>query len=154
MSAVEAVSSLFRQGDRGQRRRLGNIARFFAALLIVTLIARGTAGATMPVVTLQQPGSGTVSRSVQFTGTVAYADGVPFTLPSGLLVTRVPVQVGQSVKAGDTLATFAKEEVDRAVAAKRAALQQVQVEAAQQAKGGYRRPVQRPAGPGPAGAGL
>lgn len=135
MSAVEAVSSLFRQGDRGQRRRLGNIARFFAALLIVTLIARGTAGATMPVVTLQQPGPGTVSRSVQFTGTVAYADGVPFTLPSGLLVTGVPVQVGQSVKAGDTLATFAKEEVDRAVAAKRAALQQVQVEAAQQAKG-------------------
>lgn len=126
------VAALFRQSDPQQLHRFGNIVRFFAVLLVITLIARGTAGATMPVVTLQAPSSGTVSRNVMMNGTISYAGGTPFTLPSGLLVTSVPVQVGQTVKAGDTLATFDEEELKRAVASKQAELQQVQVQAAQQ----------------------
>ena len=78
----------------------------------------------MPTVTVQNPSSGTVSRSIQTNGTISYAGGTPFTLPAGLLVTGVPVQVGQHVKAGDTLATFDTEELARAVASKQAALQQ------------------------------
>ena len=93
-----------RQSDPQQLRRLGNLGKFFGALLLITLIARGTSGATMPVVTLQAPTSGSVERSLQLDGTVSYADGEPFTVPSGLLVTGVPVQVGQQVKAGDALA--------------------------------------------------
>lgn len=126
------VAALFRQSDPQQLHRFGNIVRFFAVLLVITLIARGTAGATMPVVTLQAPSSGTVSRNVMMNGTISYAGGTPFTLPSGLLVTSVPVQVGQTVKAGDTLATFDEEELKRAVASKQAELQQVEVQAAQQ----------------------
>lgn len=129
------VAALFRQSDPQQLHRFGNIVRFFAVLLVITLIARGTAGATMPVVTLQAPSSGTVSRNVMMNGTISYAGGTPFTLPSGLLVTSVPVQVGQTVKAGDTLATFDEEELKRAVASKQAELQQVEVQAAQQAEG-------------------
>ncbi len=129
------VADLLRQSDPQQLHRFGNIVRFFAVLLVITLIARGTAGATMPVVTLQAPSSGTVSRNVMMNGTISYTGGTPFTLPSGLLVTSVPVQVGQTVKAGDTLATFDEEELKRAVASKQAELQQVQVQAAQQAEG-------------------
>lgn len=129
------VAALFRQSDPQQLHRFGNIVRFFAVLLVITLIARGTAGATMPMVTLQAPSSGTVSRNVMMNGTISYAGGTPFTLPSGLLVTSVPVQVGQTVKAGDTLATFDEEELKRAVASKQAELQQVEVQAAQQAEG-------------------
>lgn len=124
-----------RQSDPRQLRRLGNLGKFFGALLLITLIARGTSGATMPVVTLQAPTSGSVERSLQLDGTVSYASGEPFTVPSGLLVTGVPVQVGQQVKAGDVLATFDAAELDRAVAAKRAELQQMEVQAAQQAQG-------------------
>lgn len=62
------------------------------------------------------------------------AGGTPFTVPSGLLVLSVPVQAGQTVRAGDVLATFDNDEVDRAVNAKRAALQQAQMQAAQQAQ--------------------
>lgn len=135
MKWQENVAALFRQSDPQQLHRFGNIVRFFAVLLVITLIARGTAGATMPVVTLQAPSSGTVSRNVMMNGTISYAGGTPFTLPSGLLVTSVPVQVGQTVKAGDTLATFDEEELKRAVASKQAELQQVEVQAAQQAEG-------------------
>ena len=118
-----------------QRRRLGWIARFFALLLVLTLVARGTAGATMPTVTVQKPTSGSVSKNVRTTGTVSLAGGTPFTVPTGLLVLTVPVQAGQAVRAGDAVATFDKDEVDRAVNAKRAALQQANTQAAQQAAG-------------------
>ena len=118
-----------------QRRRLGWIARFFALLLVLTLVARGTAGATMPTVTVQKPTSGSVSKNVRATGTVSLAGGTPFTVPTGLLVLTVPVQAGQAVRAGDAVATFDKDEVDRAVNAKRAALQQANTQAAQQAAG-------------------
>lgn len=135
MKWQENVAVLLRQSDPQQLHRFGNIVRFFAVLLVITLIARGTAGATMPVVTLQAPSSGTVSRNVMMNGTISYTGGTPFTLPSGLLVTSVPVQAGQTVKAGDTLATFDEEELKRAVASKQAELQQVEVQAAQQAEG-------------------
>ena len=135
MKGADTISTLLRSSDPRQLRRAGNIARFFAALLILTLVARGTAGATMPTVTVQTAGSGTVSKSVITSGTIQYAGGTPFTVPSGLLVTGVPVQEGQSVKAGDVLATFDAGELDRAIAAKKAELYQVQVQAAQQAEG-------------------
>lgn len=121
--------------DPRQRQRLGWIFRFFALLLVLTLIARGTAGAAMAVVTVQKPTSGNVTKSVRTTATVSFAGGTLFTLPAGLLVMAVPVQAGQSVHAGDTLAVFDPEEVDRAVNAKRAALQQARTQAAQQAAG-------------------
>lgn len=134
MKLVQDIPELIRQSDPRQVCRLGNIAKFFGVLLVITLIARGTAGATMPTVTLETPSSGSVEQRLQLGGTVSYAGGEPFTLPSGLLVTGVPVQVGQTVKAGDVLATFDPEELERAVASKRAELQQVQVQAAQQAE--------------------
>ena len=135
MKLADQIATAVRNSDPLQLHRLGNIARFFAALLVVTLVARGTAGATMPIVTVKTPGSGTVSKSVSTNGTISYAGGQPFTLPEGLLVLQVPVQVGQSVKAGDTLAVFDAGEVSRAVDSKRAELQQMELQAKQQAEG-------------------
>ena len=121
--------------DPRQRQRLGWIVRFFALLLVLTLLARGTAGAAMASVTVKRPSSGNVTKSVRTTATVSFAGGTPFTVPAGLLVMAVPVQAGQTVKAGDTLAVFDAAEVDRAVNAKRAALQQARTQAAQQTAG-------------------
>ena len=135
MKLAEKIAPVWRNLDPQQHRRAGNIARFFAVLLVLTLVARGTSGATMPVVTVQTPSSGSVSQSVEATGTVGYTGGTPFTVPAGLLVTGVPVQQGQQVTAGDVLATFDEAELGRAVDAKRAQLQQLQTQAAQQAKG-------------------
>lgn len=132
MKQISRLSVFVRQSDPRQVHRLGNILRFFAVLLVLTIIARGTAGATMPTVSVQTPSSGTISKSVHTGGTISYAGGTPFTLPEGLLVTGVLVQEGQSVKAGDPLASFDPEELDRAVVSKQAELQQVQIQAAQQ----------------------
>ena len=90
--------------DPRQRQRLGWIVRFFALLLVLTLLARGTAGAAMASVTVQRPSSGNVTKSVRTTATVSFAGGTPFTVPAGLLVMAVPVQAGQTVKAGDVIA--------------------------------------------------
>ena len=84
--------------DPRQRQRLGWIVRFFALLLVLTLLARGTAGAAMASVTVQRPSSGNVTKSVRTTATVSFAGGTPFTVPAGLLVMAVPVQAGQTVK--------------------------------------------------------
>ena len=89
--------------DPRQRQRLGWIVRFFALLLVLTLLARGTAGAAMASVTVQRPSSGNVTKSVRTTATVSFAGGTPFTVPAGLLVMAVPVQAGQTVKAGDII---------------------------------------------------
>ena len=124
--------------DPRQRQRLGWIVRFFALLLVLTLLARGTAGAAMASVTVQRPSSGNVTKSVRTTATVSFAGGTPFTVPAGLLVMAVPVQAGQTVKAGDVIAkvgSTGNAEVDRAVNAKRAALQQARTQAAQQTAG-------------------
>lgn len=72
--------------DPRQRQRLGWIVRFFALLLVLTLLARGTAGAAMASVTVQRPSSGNVTKSVRTTATVSFAGGTPFTVPAGLLV--------------------------------------------------------------------
>ena len=64
--------------DPRQRQRLGWIVRFFALLLVLTLLARGTAGAAMASVTVQRPSSGNVTKSVRTTATVSFAGGTPF----------------------------------------------------------------------------
>ena len=135
MKLAEKITPLWRNTEPQQRRRAGNIARFFGVLLVLTLVSRGAAGVAMPVVTVQKPSSGSVTQSVETTGTVSYTGGTPFTLPAGLLVTGVPVQQGQQVQVGDVLATFDKAELGRAIDAKRAQLQQLQTQAAQQAQG-------------------
>lgn len=106
----------------------------FALLLVLTLLARGTAGSHG-----QRDGAEAVLRQCD-KKRAHYGHGQlcgrhTFTVPAGLLVMAVPVQAGQTVKAGDTLAVFDAAEVDRAVNAKRAALQQARTQAAQQTAG-------------------
>ena len=123
------------QGDPRQRAALAAIVRFFALLLVLTLVARGTAGATMPVVTTTHPASGRVSKTLSAAGAVASDPGVPFTLPEGLLVTAVKVKAGESVHTGDVLAAFDAAEVAQTITAAQANLAKLQVQADQLAKG-------------------
>lgn len=118
-----------------QRGALLNIVRLFALLVVLTLVARGTAGATMPTVTTARPGNGAVHHTLRAGGSIASAAGSPFTLPEGLLVQSVPVQLGQTVEAGAVLATFDSREVEQAIALAQAELAQNQLKARQLAQG-------------------
>ena len=72
--------------DPRQRQRLGWIVRFFALLLVLTLLARGTAGAAMASVTVHRPSSGNVTQSVRTPATVSFAGGTPSSETAGQLV--------------------------------------------------------------------
>jgi len=115
---------------RGERA-LTDLVRFFVLLLVFTLLARGMSGAVMPVVTVQKPTRGNVTRALNVGATVSAAEGEPFTLPQGILVLSAPVQSGQTVKAGDPLAVLEKGELERMIAAKEAELQKLRVQIGQ-----------------------
>ncbi|MDD4851225.1 MAG: hypothetical protein PHO10_11095 [Gemmiger sp.] len=102
---------------------LRNVLRFFALMLVLTLVARGTAGATMPVVSLCSPASGTITQGVAVNGTVQREGGQALPLPEGLEVESLAVQRGQTLHEGEVLATFSTRDIAAQLAAKNAALQ-------------------------------
>ena len=52
--------------------------RFFALMLILTLVARGTSGAAMPRVKLQTPSAGVILRQTEVTATLSPQQGQDF----------------------------------------------------------------------------
>ena len=84
-------------------------------MLILTLLVRGTAAATTPVVTVTNPYQGTVSQSFILSGELSPGAGTPLTLPEGLLIEQVLVQSGDSVTQGQTLAVLSVDDIDTAI---------------------------------------
>lgn len=89
--------------DEGQKRAFRKILRFLAVVIIITIVARGTAGATMARVDLAVPTAGEIIESIQATGTVEAVRFFAPELPSGITIAEVLVIPGQAVKAGDAL---------------------------------------------------
>ena len=105
--------------------------RFLGVMLILTLLVRGTAAATTPVVTVTNPYQGTVSQSFILSGELSPGAGTPLTLPEGLLIEQVLVQPGDSVTQGQTLAVLSVDDIDTAIDQLQASLEQHQVQADQ-----------------------
>lgn len=114
-------------GEPGQRRALGRAGRFFAAMLVCTLVARGASGAAMAEVSLQKPAAANLSNSLSAFGTVEAAAPAGIEVPEGLKVTEVAAAAGQKVKTGDLLAKVDTGELDRAVRAQQAQVQKQQL---------------------------
>lgn len=121
--------------DPAQARRLGAVGKFFAAMLVLTLVARGIAGASMPRVTVGQAMGGAITRSVTAAATVGAQRGTPFTMPDGLLVTDTLADPGQTLHAGDPVAALDAGALAQAVAEQTAEVRRLEVTAAQQQKG-------------------
>ena len=111
---IRALPHLFAD-DARQRSALVRTVRFFAAMLVLTLVARGASGASLPVVTTAVPSRGTVVQSVTAQGSLAAQPGGVLTAPEGLTVSRVLVQVGQTVAEGDAVAELDEASVSRAL---------------------------------------
>ena len=106
--------------DRGRRRRIALIAGvgvIVVALLAAFFLMRGgeekagpataEGGAQAPTVTVVVPGRQTVDRSISATGSLAARVDMPVgVVGEGGMVTRVLVQPGQWVGAGQTLAVI------------------------------------------------
>lgn len=118
--------AIFRD-DPGQRAALAGVGVLFAVMLILTLIARGASAASMPRVSTVRPSRGAITSSFELSGSIAPLDGLPFTLPAGLLVREVCVAEGESVSEGDTIARFDPAEVGLSLDMAKAELKQMQV---------------------------
>lgn len=123
----QRLRAAVQSSEPGQRRALGRAGRFFAAMLVCTLVARGASGATMAEVSLEKPASANLSDSLTASGTIEAAAPSDIEVPEGLKVTGVAAAAGQKVNAGDLLAKVDADELDRAVRAQQAQVQKQQL---------------------------
>lgn len=123
----QRLRAAVQSSEPGQRRALGRAGRFFAAMLVCTLVARGASGATMAEVSLEKPASANLSDSLTASGTIEAAAPSDIEVPEGLKVTEVAAAAGQKVNAGDLLAKLDADELDRAVRAQQAQVQKQQL---------------------------
>lgn len=98
---IRTAFAAWKNSDPKQAGRLGTVVRFFAVMLILTLTARGIAGASMPKVTLGQASAGSITQSSTASGTISVQGGTPLTVPEGLLVAQVTATTGQTLSKGD-----------------------------------------------------
>lgn len=105
------LAMLPRFSDEGQKRAAGNILKFLAALIILTLVARGTAGATLASVDISSLARGEIIQSVTGNAIVNAEDLIEVTAPEGLTVLEILVGTGQSIENGEAIATFDTDEV-------------------------------------------
>ncbi|MCL1863922.1 MAG: hypothetical protein FWF78_10190 [Defluviitaleaceae bacterium] len=92
-----------------QRKYAGYILKFLAILLALTLVARGTSGATLARVVLASPVRSEIIDAINASATVFSTDYIEITAPSGLVISEISLSVGQNIEAGDFVASFELE---------------------------------------------
>lgn len=105
--------------------------RFFAAMLVLTLVARGVSGAAMPQVSLASPSQGTIVQQACATATITAGEGENLPLPAGITVEVLYASAGQSLKAGDAIVQLDQKQLQAALDAASATLAQQKAQLAQ-----------------------
>lgn len=98
--------------------------RFFAAMLLLTLIARGTSGAAMARVKLQSARAGVIVQQDTVNAQILAQEGETIALPEGVTVEYLAVSQGQHLKAGDVILQLNPEELQDALDSANALLKQ------------------------------
>lgn len=124
---TEALSTR-RFEDAGQRRAFGNIVRFFAVMLVLTLVAKGTAGAAVPMVDAARPGRGVIAQKTDLSGMVSAAGSRSVEGPEGVPVQTLLVKAGERVEAGQTLAQYDEEAAQSKLRLAQAELKKLQAQ--------------------------
>jgi len=106
------IRTWLENSDPKQRRSAGNIVKFLVLLLVFTLIARGTSGATLARVDIETPIRSEILDVVTGLATVSTSDTLDITAPSGLVITEMLIGAGQQIEPGDAIAVFNLSEVE------------------------------------------
>ena len=114
--------------DDSQNRAFFHMVRFFLTMLLLTLAARGFAGAAMAKVEVTVPTQYTMSRNLYSSGSVMPSGTRGMTVPAGLEVVEVLLAPGAEVAEGDILATVEPEALDALLIRQDAALQQMKIQ--------------------------
>ena len=113
---VRRVAAALRSADPGQRAAAGNIFKFLALLLALTLIARGTSGVTLARVGLSSPQRSAIVEAVTGSAVVSSKNTVEIKVPEGLTIAEMYSGTGQIMKPGDAIARFDADEVRQKLA--------------------------------------
>ena len=105
------ISARIKTFDLAQQRSAGNIVKFLVILLVFTIIARGTSGATLARVTLASPDRSEIIESISGSAIVTAAETLEITVPEWLIISDMLVAVGQKIEAGDPIAIFEMEDL-------------------------------------------
>ena len=115
-------------------RTFSHALLFFFVMVLLTLIARGTAGAKLARVSVISPGGQELKQSVQFYGTAKPVANVFITVPSGLTIEKVLKEPMDSVAKGDAIALINQAALDELVIRQRASLRQMELSLESQLK--------------------
>lgn len=95
--------------------RAGRMAlRFFAAMIVLTLISRGMAGAAMARVKTQKASHGTIQQRASVAASLSAEEGETLELPAGILVDTVWCVKGQTVQQGEPILRLNLQELEDA----------------------------------------
>ncbi|MEG0168291.1 MAG: biotin/lipoyl-binding protein, partial [Ruthenibacterium sp.] len=117
--------------DAHQRTAFGNILRFFAVMVVLTLVARAMANATIPTVTTALLSRGTITQTIAVQGGIAAANSVAIAVPAGITVQSVAVKEGEHLEKGQEIATFDEAEIADVIAMEKAQIKKIKVTQAQ-----------------------
>ena len=126
----QLVTMLNNTEDQAQRRIGNGLIKFLALLLILTLVSRGTSGATMARVDVTTVMRNEIVDAVTGTATVSVRESIDIVLPDGLTITEIFIGVGQSVKSGEALAIIDISEIRQRLIRENAALDKLLLELA------------------------
>ena len=115
-------------------RTFSHVLLFFFVMVLLTLIARGTAGAKLARVSVISPGGQELKQSVQFYGTAKPVANVFITVPGGLTIEKVLKEPMDSVAKGDAIALINQAALDETVIRQRASLRQMELSLESQLK--------------------
>ena len=132
MKLKDQLKSMFLSSDRD--RTFSHVLIFFFVMVLLTLIARGTAGAKLARVSVISPGGQELKQSVQFYGTAKPVANVFITVPGGLTIEKVLKEPMDSVAKGDAIALINQAALDEAVIRQRASLRQMELSLESQLK--------------------
>lgn len=121
--------------DPRQKRAGLNILRFFALVLIVTLVARGTAGATLAKVQLGSAAAGEIVEKYTGAATVKAGGSHLVKAPEGLSLEEILADPGQPVEPGDPLLRFATGELEEMISREDTALRELELKLKQLERG-------------------
>lgn len=102
---------------------------FIAAMLLLTLVSRTADTLLLPEVKCSRPLPGALSHVVTLRGVIEAEEQQPVAAEEGLTFARVCVRAGQKVEAGDVLAEYDLEALQRVLEEKQDALQTLTLQA-------------------------
>ena len=112
MNCVTKTKELFPAAARGAKKLAAALSgqaagrwalRFFAAMVVLTLAARGTSGAALPRVSLATPNRGTIVQKASSSAEITAGESGALELPAGVTVRAVYAAAGQQLKEGDAI---------------------------------------------------